>query len=69
MKTVSQMVGTVLIIFEPIFSYFAAANEFCAFMWQYHIVAYTMMAIMTFTTIFSGIDYLRALLPHVDTNK
>ena len=69
MKTVSQMVGTVLIIFEPIFSYFASANAFCAFMWEYHIVAYTMMAIMTFTTIFSGIDYLRALLPHVDTNK
>ena len=68
MKTVSQMVGTVLIIFEPIFSYFTA-NEFCAFMWDYHIVAYVMMAIMTFTTIFSGIDYLRALLPHVDTNK
>ena len=68
MKTVSQMVGTVLIIFEPIFSYFTA-NEFCAFMWEYHIVAYVMMAIMTFTTIFSGIDYLRALLPHVDTNK
>lgn len=68
MKTVSQMVGTVLIIFEPIFSYFTA-NEFCAFMWEYHIVAYVMMAIMTFTTIFSGIDYLRALFPHVDTNK
>lgn len=69
MKTVSQMVGTVLIIFEPIFSYFVASSSFAAFMWEYHVVAYTVMAIMTFTTVFSGIDYMRALLPHVDTNK
>ena len=69
MKTVSQMVGTVLIIFEPVLSYFKDVNAVCAFMWQYHIIAYVMMAVMTFTTIFSGIDYLKALLPHVDTNK
>ena len=69
MKTVSQMVGTVLIIFEPVLSYFKDVNAVFAFMWQYHIVAYVMMAVMTFTTIFSGIDYLKALLPHVDTNK
>ena len=69
MKTVSQMVGTVIIIFEPVLSYFAESNEVCAFMWSSHIVAYVMMAIMAFTTVFSGIDYLRALLPHVDTNK
>lgn len=69
LKTVSQMVGTVLIIFEPILSYFKDTNSACAFMWNNHIVAYSMMAIMTFTTIFSGIDYMRALLPHVDTNK
>ena len=69
LKTVSQMVGTVLIIFEPILSYFKDTSSACAFMWNNHIVAYSMMAIMTFTTIFSGIDYMRALLPHVDTNK
>ena len=69
LKTVSQMVGTVLIIFEPILSYFKDTNSACAFMWNNHIVAYSMMAVMTFTTIFSGIDYMRALLPHVDTNK
>lgn len=69
MKTVSQMVGTVLIIFEPVFSYFKSTSAFCSFMWQYHVIAYAVMAIMTFTTIFSGIDYMRALLPHVDTNK
>ena len=69
MKTVSQMVGTVIIIFEPILSYFADVNSVCAFMWEYHVIAYAMMAIMAFTTVFSGIDYMRSLLPHVDTNK
>lgn len=67
-KTVSQMVGTVLILLEPIFSYFPRA-EFCMFMWENHIISYVMMAIMAFTTLFSGIDYLRAYLPHIDTNK
>ena len=67
-KTVSQMVGTVLILLEPIFALFPEVS-FCAFMWQNHIIAYVMMAIMAFTTLFSGIDYLKAYLPYVDTNK
>lgn len=67
-KTVSQMLGTVLILLEPIFSCFEE-NAFCSFMWEYHLVSYVMMAVMAFTTLFSGIDYLRAYLPHIDTNK
>ena len=59
LKTVSQMVGTVVIIVEPIIPFF---NE-------NHILSYVVMAIMTFTTLFSGIDYLKAYLPYVDTNK
>ena len=59
LKTVSQMVGTVVIIIEPIIPYF---NET-------HILSYVMMAIMTFTTLFSGLDYLKAYLPYIDTNK
>ena len=59
LKTVSQMVGTVIIIVEPIIPYF---NET-------HILSYVMMALMTFTTLFSGIDYLKAYLPYIDTNK
>lgn len=67
-KTVSQMAGTVLILLEPIFALFPDVS-FCSFMWQYHIIAYVMMAIMAFTTLFSGIDYLKAYLPYIDTNK
>ena len=59
LKTVSQMVGTVIIIVEPIIPFF---NE-------NHILSYAMMALMTFTTIFSGLDYLKTYLPHIDTNK
>ena len=58
-KTVSQMVGTVVIIVEPIIPFFA----------ENHILSYVMMGIMAFTTLFSGIDYLKAYLPHLDSNK
>ncbi len=59
-KTVSQMVGTLVIMLEPLIFPFCREN---------HIAAYIMMAIMAFTTVFSGIDYLKAYLPHIDTNK
>ncbi len=59
-KTVSQMVGTVVIILEPLILPFCADN---------HIAAYICMAVMAFTTLFSGIDYLKAYMPYIDTNK
>ena len=59
-KTVSQMAGTLVIILEPLVFPFCADN---------HIIAYCFMALMGFTTIFSGLDYLKAYLPYVDTNK
>lgn len=58
-KTVSQMAGTVVLIVEPLIPFFS----------ENHILSYVMMAIMAFTTLFSGLDYLRAYLPHIDTNK
>lgn len=58
-KTVSQMAGTVILIVEPLIPFFS----------ENHILSYVMMAIMAFTTLFSGIDYLKAYLPHIDSNK
>lgn len=58
-KTVSQMVGTVIIIVEPMIPYFS----------DNHILSYASMAVMAFTTLFSGMDYLKAYLPHIDSNK
>ena len=67
-KTVSQMVGTVIMLLEPILSYFSDV-AFCSFMWEYHVLSYTVMAIMAFTTVFSGVDYLKAYMSHIDSNK
>ena len=62
MKTVSQMAGTVLIILEPILIDLVP-------WFGNHLIAYICMAVMAFTTIFSGLDYLKTYLPHIDTNK
>ena len=53
------MAGTVAILIEPL----------CPFLSANHVLSYIFMALMTFTTVFSGLDYLRAYLPHIDTNK
>jgi CDP-diacylglycerol--glycerol-3-phosphate 3-phosphatidyltransferase len=58
-KTVSQMAGTVILIVEPMIPFFS----------ENHILSYVAMAIMAFRTLFSGIDYLKAYLPHIDSNK
>ena len=58
-KTVSQMVGTVIILVEPMIPYFC----------ENHILSYVCMGIMAFTTLFSGLDYLKAYLPYIDSNK
>jgi CDP-diacylglycerol--glycerol-3-phosphate 3-phosphatidyltransferase len=58
-KTVSQMVGTVIMLVEPLIPFFC--DNF--------ILSYVSMAIMAFTTLFSGWDYLKAYLPHIDSNK
>ncbi|MBP3401542.1 MAG: CDP-diacylglycerol--glycerol-3-phosphate 3-phosphatidyltransferase [Clostridia bacterium] len=58
-KTVSQMVGTVVLLVEPLIPFFS----------ENHILSYAFMAIMAFTTLFSGIDYLKAYMPYIDSNK
>ena len=58
-KTVSQMVGTVLILAEPMIPFFC----------ENHILSYVFMGIMAFTTVFSGLDYLKAYMPYIDTNS
>ncbi len=61
LKTVSQMVGTVVIILEPLVFPFCADN---------HIISYAMMAIMAVTTVGSGWSYFVGYLPYmVDDDK
>lgn len=58
-KTVSQMVGTLLILLEgTLFPFWAES----------HVISYVVMAVILFTTVFSGIDYLKSYLPYIDTN-
>ena len=54
-KTVSQMVGTVVILMESVIPFF---NE-------NHILSYACMLVIAFTTVFSGLDYLKAYMPHL----
>ncbi len=56
-KTVSQMAGTVLILMEPVF------------FGDNHILSYVCMGVIAFTTLFSGWDYLKAYMPHLNTNE
>lgn len=53
LKTVSQMVGTVLIIVEPLV------------FGDNHVMSYICMGIMAFTTVVSGWNYLMGYLPYI----
>lgn len=59
LKTVSQMVGTVVMLVEPMIPPFS----------ENHILSYVVMAIMTFTTVYSAAEYVKAYLPHIDFSK
>ena len=61
LKTVSQMVGTVVLIIEPMIPH--------PFFTEWHVLSYICMAVMAFTTVFSGLDYMKAYMPHIDSNK
>ena len=67
-KTVSQMVGTVAIILEPAIP-MVIRHGAVSFICDNHILSYICMAVMAFTTLFSGIDYLKAYMPYIDSNK
>ena len=55
-KTVSQIIGIIVIIIEPI-------------IWGGLVASYVMLAIMVFSTLFSGINYFKAYWPHINSNK
>ena len=71
-KTVTQIVATAVIIVEPAFPDilpFWNDVSFLAFITDYSVLSYVAMAVMTFTTVYSGMDYLKAYLPYINTNK
>ncbi len=56
LKTVSQIIGIIVILIEPIFN-------------DVPYVSYVMLGIMVFTTLFSGFNYFKAYWPHINSNK
>lgn len=62
LKTVSQIVAILLILLEPLFVTVAPVFEM-------RIVSYVAMALMAVTTVASGLDYMKAYMPLVDTNR
>lgn len=67
-KTVSQMVGTLLIIVEPAIP-MVFKHTVTSYIADNHVLSYIAMTVMAFTTIFSGIDYLKAYMPYIDSNQ
>lgn len=61
-KTVSQIVCIVVLLLEPVI--FGKIPFFEV----YHPLSYITMAVMTVMTLWSGIDYLLAYLPGIDSN-
>lgn len=61
-KTVSQIICILTILLEPVI--------FCKipFFAENHPLSYITMTVMTVMTLWSGIDYLRAYLPGIDSN-
>lgn len=62
-KTVSQIVCIVTILLEPVI--FGKIDFFA----EYYPLSHATMLIMTVMTLWSGIDYLCAYLPGIDSNK
>ena len=62
LKTVSQIAAILLILLEPLLASYVP-------FFGCRVISYVAMAMMTITTVASGIDYMRAYMPLVDTNK
>lgn len=60
-KTVTQMIAVVVILLEEL--------VFPAAIAELHIPAYVMMAVMTLFTVWSGLNYLKAMWPYLDPEK
>jgi len=70
-KTVVQISAVVIMFLEPVFCYFAACLGIDALVWVFSrsILSYVFMSLMGIVTLASGIDYLRAYFPYINTDK
>ncbi len=70
-KTVIQIVTLLVMFLEPVFAWLAGLVKLApvATFFGHTPLSYVLMVAMGIVTIASGIDYLRAYMPHIDTNK
>ena len=70
LKTVSQMVGTVLLIvlWKATLYVTKMGIEIPVItpLLKYHVILFVVIAIMLFTTVWSMVEYMKAYLPHID---
>ncbi|MBE6542110.1 MAG: CDP-diacylglycerol--glycerol-3-phosphate 3-phosphatidyltransferase [Ruminococcaceae bacterium] len=60
-KTTTQMICVIVILLEPLVP-IAICNE-------YYVFSYITTAVMTFMTVWSGLDYLKAYWPYIGSTK
>lgn len=61
-KTVSQIIGVIVMIIEPV------TLNFISF-WPDNLLSYVFMAVMTFTTVWSGCSYFKGCMQYIDPSK
>jgi CDP-diacylglycerol--glycerol-3-phosphate 3-phosphatidyltransferase len=70
-KTVVQIVAVLVMFLEPVLGWFSAliGIDFLTTIFSRAILSYIAMVIMGIVTLASGIDYMRAYFPYINTNK
>ena len=70
-KTVVQIVAVLVMFSEPVLGWFSAliGIDFLTAIFSRAILSYIAMVIMGIVTLASGIDYMRAYFPYINTNK
>jgi len=61
-KTLSQVVCISALLIEPVLFYWYGVKD-------YHIISYVTIAVMTFMTVASGIDYYKTYAKYLDPNE
>lgn len=70
-KTVVQIVAVLVMFLEPVLGFFSAliGIKFLVWIFSRAICSYIAMSLMGIVTLASGMDYLRAYFPYINTNK
>lgn len=70
-KTVVQVIAVLIMFLEPALAWLSAyaGIDGLAWVFSHAIVSYVAMSLMGIVTVASGIDYLRAYFPYINTNK